>query len=67
MPLIILKTCIKPARLRLYSSVGKFNSCSLSLYDKCLRVESFLVALLFNGACVFLKHRKPNQITIVQV
>ena len=39
MPLIILKTCIKSARLRLYSSVGKFNSCSLSLYDKCLRVE----------------------------
>ena len=24
--------CIKSARLRLYSSVGKFNSCSLSLY-----------------------------------
>ena len=46
MPLVILKTCIKSARLRLYSSVGKFNSCSLSLYDKCLRVESILVALL---------------------
>ena len=36
MPVIILKTCFKSARLRLYSSVGKFNSCSLSLYDKCL-------------------------------
>ena len=43
MPLIILKTCIKSARLRLYSIMGKFNSCSLSLYDKCLRVKSILV------------------------
>ena len=67
MPLIILKTCIKSARLRLYSSVDKFNSCSLSLYDKYLRVESILVALLFNRAYMFLKHRKPNQITIVQM
>ena len=52
MSLIILKTCIKSARLRLYSSVGKFNYCSLSLYDKCLRVESILVALLCTSSII---------------
>ena len=56
MPLIILKTCIKSARLSLYSSLGKFNYCSLSLYGKCLRVESILVALL----CTFSIIRKQG-------
>ena len=42
MPLIILKTCIKSASLRLYSSVGKFNSCSLSYMTNVSELKVFL-------------------------
>ena len=64
MSLIILKTCIKSARLRLYSSVGKFNYCSLSLYDKCLRVESILVALLCTFSIIRISnHHSPGVIS----
>ena len=45
-PFIILKTCIRSARLRLYKSVGTFYFCSLSLYDKCIKVKQNLVACL---------------------
>jgi len=49
LPVNILKTSIMSTLVRLYFKVGNFNRRSLSLYVKCLTVETNLVALIYVG------------------
>ena len=41
-----------------------FNSCSLSLYDKCLKVESILVALLCTFSIIGITYEMFNSCSL---